>query len=147
MASPLDIQAVLKTLSSAYPDKKHNETTLKLYYELLADIPPRILDKAARLHIRSSVWFPRIAELRQLAARIAGSNDFTSLLTSASSKDDLASQALALEQAFYREGCLDSRAWGTLVDKFQRAGRHQRAEHTRQKHIRLESIRVSRMAG
>ena len=39
MASPPDIQSVLKILTSAYPEKKHVESTLKLYYELLADIP------------------------------------------------------------------------------------------------------------
>ena len=66
-----DILSILQRISHAFPEKPLDEFTLKVYVDELADIPVMLLERAARQHIRTSSFFPRISELRQVADQIA----------------------------------------------------------------------------
>lgn len=70
-----EIKQVLILLMDAYPnefkdDVEQKTRTLKIYRLALADIPPDLLKAAALNHITSSVWFPKIAQLRESAAAL-----------------------------------------------------------------------------
>jgi len=131
MATPDQIQKVLETLTLAYPTKNLDKLSLELYFKYLADIPGYILEGAADHHIRSSNWFPRIAELHAAAARIGGRDDLTNL--EPKQRGNLTALAIELEKSFFREGTLNHKDWTALAERFERAGRPHRAEHTRQK--------------
>jgi hypothetical protein len=136
MSSPSEILPILETLAAAYPEKAHDKRTLALYLEHLADIPAHWLEAAARRHIDTSNWFPRIAELRRAAAQLAGTGFFESLPERP--VDFLAVQSQALEDAFYAGGELDEAAWRRLAAQFERCDRPHRAAHTLEKLARLE---------
>ena len=138
MANRDQILNVMTALSNAYPDKRYEKNTLEIYLEHLADIPAQLLEQAARRHIQNSNWFPRIAQLREQAARLAGTHDFTSLAPN--HEDSLALQAAALEREFYLRGKMDLTSWEKLERGFKRAGRSHRAQHTRAKLQRLQRI-------
>jgi hypothetical protein len=130
------ILAIFKTLSLAYPEKKLDEPTLQLYMEQLADIPVNLLWRAVKEHIQTSDWFPKISELRKSAARLAGTNQFESLAPHP--VELLLEKAIALEDAYYQQGILDSAAWQSLAEAFERADRPYRAEATRRKLAMLQ---------
>jgi hypothetical protein len=132
------ILTVLETLSIAYPDRPRDEQTIDLYLEHLGDIPAYLLRAAADYHIQHSAWFPKICELRQAAARLAGTDQFNTL--SPVPIDHLQCEAVALEDAFYHEQFLDPAEWHALAKKFERANRPYRAAYTLEKLARLESI-------
>jgi hypothetical protein len=136
VATPDQIQRVLETLTLAYPTKKLDKLSLELYFKFLADIPGYILEVAADHHIRTSNWFPRIAELYKTAARFGGRDDLADLEPKHS--NNLTALAIELEKSFFREGTLNHKDWIALVERFERAGRPHRAEHTRRKlaHLR-----------
>jgi hypothetical protein len=136
MSAPREIIPILEQLGLAYPEKRLEAATLQVYLENLEDIPPYLLEAAVRAHIQASSWFPRIAELRALAARLAGTSQFDTLPERA--MDRLALEAQALEDAFYHEGRLEPAKWQALSEKFERCGRHFRAEYTLEKLGRLE---------
>jgi len=131
MATPDQIQKVLETLTLAYPTKNLDKLSLELYFKYLADIPGLILEVAADHHIRASNWFPRIAELHSAAARIGGRDDLADLEPKHS--NNLNALAIELEKVFFRDGTFNPNEWGTLAERFERAGRPHRAEHTRRK--------------
>ena len=135
MSAPQVIIPILEQLSLAYPEKRLEAATLQVYLEHLDDIPPYLLEAAVRAHIQASGWFPRIAELRSLAARLAGTNQFDTLPERP--VDRMLLEAQALEDAFYHEGLLDPAEWRALSAKFERCGRHFRAEYTLEKLSRL----------
>ncbi len=118
--------------------KEHDKNTLEIYLEHLADIPFRLLEQAARRHIQTSNWFPRIAQLRETAGRLAGTHDFANL--EPNPEDALVSQAAALESDFYHMGKVDVDSWEQLERGFEHAGRPHRAQHTRTKLQRLHQI-------
>lgn len=64
------IAKVLIVLSSAYPRFDITQPTIRIYEEVLADIPPEILQLAAKAVISESVFFPTVAELRKKAFEI-----------------------------------------------------------------------------
>jgi hypothetical protein len=69
------IKEVLITLMDAYPgefkdDVEQKKRTLKVYALALSDVPPDLLKAAALNHIASSIWFPKIAQLRESAAAL-----------------------------------------------------------------------------
>jgi len=137
MSDQREIAATLKTLIDAYPDHRIEKRTLQVYLERLADIPAYLLAAAAQAHIESSTWFPKISELRQAAARLANTHDFSSLPPYP--VDHLLAEAYALEDAFFYEGRLDPAEWERLADKFERVNRPYRADHTREKLRRLQT--------
>lgn len=138
MSNPQQILSCLEKLAAAYPGKARDERTLQVYIEALADIPVGLLEQAILTHIRSSYFYPSIAELRQQALRLAGVKHLSTLPQTA---DELAAQALLLEDAFYQEGCLDPGEWRELAVRFERADRPHRAAHTLEKLRRLEGTR------
>ena len=99
MANRDQILDVMTNLCSAFPEKRCPKETLELYIEHLGDIPNKLLEQAARQQIQTSNWFPRIAQLRETAARLAGTHDFSSLAPN--HKDGLVLKAAALECEFY----------------------------------------------
>lgn len=60
-----------KILISAYPGTEIDESTGKLYTQLLADIPDNILEAAVLDHITRSIWFPKVAELRTACSELS----------------------------------------------------------------------------
>jgi hypothetical protein len=139
MADSQQILAVLREFWQAYLSQHISKQTAELYVRYLADIPNDLLWQAADHHIATSNYFPRIAELRLLAARLAGTPKFNSL-GAASSPDTLAYQAQALEDKFYQDRILDPEAWLALADEFDRTDRPYRADYTRRKLTALQSI-------
>ncbi len=131
------ILTVLETLSIAYPDRPRDEQTIHLYLEHLCDIPAYLLRAAADYHIRHSAWSPKICELRQAAARLAGTDQFDTLPPTPI--DHLQYEAVALEDAFYHEHHLIPAEWHALAEKFERADRPHRAAYTLEKLARLQS--------
>jgi hypothetical protein len=130
---------LLETLSLAYPGRSPDKRTLQLYLEHLGDIPLGVLKRAVDEHIRSSSFFPRIAELRQRAEKHANIGPSGHFLQPTG--DLLAFQAQDLEDAFYYDGLLDPAEWERLAGQFERLGRHARAAHAREKLSRLQAIR------
>jgi len=59
-----EILKVLYGLAAAYPTANIPEETIKLYVNLLADLPIDALRAASLKHISESKWFPAISELR-----------------------------------------------------------------------------------
>ena len=68
------IAQVLTLLMDAYPNEFKDEDqkvrTIRVYRQALVDIPPDLLKAAALNHITSSIWFPKIAQLRESAAAL-----------------------------------------------------------------------------
>lgn len=138
MTAGPDLLALLARLYLAYPEKVHDPATVALYLEGLADIPAWLLEKTVQQCIETSAWFPKISELRQLAARLANTRDFAAL--DPFPVDHLAAEALALEDAFYHTGRLDPDKWERLAWKFNQVDRSYRAEYTLEKLRRLQLI-------
>lgn len=132
------IVMALKMLSDAYPEKRVEAATLQVYLQHLDDIPPGLLKQAVEAHIKESPWFPKVSELRQMAAKIAGVQRFETL--SPPGGDTLAERVQALEDQFYAHRQLDPPAWERLAAAFERADRPHRAVHTREKLRRLRSL-------
>lgn len=138
MATRNQVLEVLTTLSKAFPEKKLEKDTLELYADLLSDIPHNLLVRAADAYIRNSNWFPRIAQLRKVAAELAGTSVFTSLTRG--TVPDLNQAAVALERDFYLEGYMDEGKWEQLAVEYALAGCAYRVEYTRGKMERLKKI-------
>jgi len=139
MSDSHQIIAVLEAFGKAYPRQTISKQTAELYVQFLAEIPIGLLWQVAERHIATSSYFPRIAELRTLATRLAGTSKFSSPAPTAS-PDTLAYQVQALEDALYEDQTLDPQAWLALADQFERADRPHRALHTRQKLAAFQSI-------
>ncbi len=138
MTAPQELIPILEQLSQAYPEKQLEAETLQVYLDNLDDIPLYVLKAAVRRHIQSSQWFPRVSELRQSAARLAGTSHFESLPPRPI--DRLLLEAQALEDAFYHGRTLEPASWQRLAHNFANAGRHFAAEYTLEKLRRLEGI-------
>lgn len=136
------IAEILTLLVQAYPDRHVDQDTLLLYFDSLSDIPLALLEQAARQHIRTSPWFPKIAELRQIAASLArlprDAPDMRAVLPP-DHRDPLLARALELEDAYTYRGELDISKWQQLIQEFERANRPHRAEGTRQRLERLQA--------
>lgn len=70
MAAPETVAKCIITLVIAYPDANVPIETQRVYKEALADIPDEALKLATTQIIATSKWFPKIAELREAAARL-----------------------------------------------------------------------------
>ncbi len=74
MATDTTVRQVLALLATNYPEQvaKLSETELslrrQLFVQALADIDDDMLKAAALRHISTSVWFPKVYELRKAAA-------------------------------------------------------------------------------
>lgn len=58
-----DIAAALAMLIAVFGEPPNWEQAEKIYFDLLRDIPPDVLEHAVRAHMRTSKWFPKPAEL------------------------------------------------------------------------------------
>jgi hypothetical protein len=143
MADRAEIAAILKTLAEAYPGQRLERPTLQAYLERLGDIPAHLLAAAAEAHIAQTAWFPKISELRQAAARLAGTSRFQAL--DPAPVDHLAAEAQALEDAFYRQGRLEADEWERLAAQYERLDRPHRAAHAREKLRRLQALQAARV--
>ncbi|MBT8453904.1 MAG: hypothetical protein KJO40_18225 [Deltaproteobacteria bacterium] len=63
-------RAVLAALKAAYPRQPISDTTLKVYERLLADLEGTTVVEAMRNHIKTSRFFPSVAEIRTLSLAI-----------------------------------------------------------------------------
>lgn len=141
MATQDEILPVLEVLGRAFPNQALSKPTGEVYVRMLEDIPVDLLWRAAERHMAEAQYFPRIAELRGMAARLAGTDRFASLPpASPPAPDGLAQRALELEDDFYFERELDPQAWLDLADAFERADRPHRAEYTRKKLAALQAV-------
>ena len=154
MAKPEQTLSVLEGLARAYPDKRLEPGSLRLYVEHLADVPAGILEQAARRWIDSSQWFPKISELRQLALRIANTSDFRTIPprpavpppSSASRYNeavahDLAIRHILLQRAFHDDGRLETTEWNALIAAFDQADCPSQAAEARRRLKSFLSIR------
>ena len=139
MAAQAEIVILLKTLADAYPGQRIAKPTYQVYLDHLADIPAWLLERAVQRCIETSAWFPKISELRQAAAQIANTHNFTAL--ELAPIDYLAIEAQALEDVFYDQAHLDPAEWEYLAAMFDRQDRPHRAAHARDKLRGLQWIR------
>lgn len=94
-------------LESAYPRQILEEKSIETYVGFIQDLDHEVVKRVIANHIRSSKWFPTIAEIRELAAEMAHNlpssemametvrnavrgNDYQAIL-----RDDLLRQAVA----------------------------------------------------
>ena len=140
-----EILAILDRLLHAYPEKKLDKRTLKIYLEELGDIPAQLLQQAASQHIRTSPYFPRIADLRQRAHQLSGSALFTTLASSPTDYLDL--QAFQLYSAFFKLGKFDAHVWLNLIKQFENVGRPYRAEELQGQFSHIQHVQAARLAG
>jgi hypothetical protein len=133
-----DTLSILKRIATAYPEKRLDEATLRVYQEELADIPTALLDQAVRQHIHTSPWFPHISDLRKRAHQIAGITSFNSLPPPG--VDSLALEAHQLENAYFKSGEFDPLAWEKLACQLERRGRIYRAEELRLKARHIDEL-------
>ena len=131
MASAVEIVNSLKQLTHAFPGKEQTRETMELYVEMLADIPGYVLSRAVEEYIAEARWFPKVAELRQAAAKVAGTSSFWELPDTLI--DNLRGEAVRLENLHFREGILEESEWMALAEQFDAAGREYGAERIRQK--------------
>jgi hypothetical protein len=129
----------------AYLDKRLDKHTLKIYIEELADIPPQLLQQAASQHIRTSPYFPRIADLRQVAHQISGAANFSSQAPAAI--DYLHLQAFEFYNALFKPGEYEEQTWQNLIKQFEKVGRFCCAEELRQQLSHIRQIQAARLAG
>jgi len=73
LASTAESMNCPEKLTTAYPGVERTRETLDLYIEMLADIPGYVLMRAVEEYLVKANWFPKISELRQAAAKVAGS--------------------------------------------------------------------------
>lgn len=143
-----DPLSLLARLYLAYPEKVHDPATVTLYLDSLADIPTWLLERAIQRHIETSEWFPKIADLRRIAARLANTSHFDTLIPphplerTALEAFQLIAAALDLEDAFFLEGRLDPAEWQALSAQFARLERPHRAAYTLEKLRRLQSVQA-----
>ena len=69
MATKNEIIDVLRILYTAY-DKQPDKDIASVYINTLDDLPAFALEQAAYKHIKTSKWFPKVGELRELALRV-----------------------------------------------------------------------------
>jgi len=71
------IKDEITKLLDAYPNfaPRNLKGTITTYSEALTDIPEWLLSQAVNEHIRTSKFFPAIAELRELARNLANTAD------------------------------------------------------------------------
>ena len=131
VASAVEIMNSLERLTHAYPGKEQARETMELYVEMLADIPGYVLKRAVEEYVAESTWFPKISELRQAAAKVAGTDCFWELPET--NIDNLRGEAVRLENLHFREGILEEDEWEQLAEQFDAAGREYGAERIRQK--------------
>jgi len=140
-----DTLSILKRIARAYPEKRLEQDTLLVYQEELADIPALLLAQAASQHIRTSTYFPRVSDLRQVAQQLAGTAQFSTLLESG--VDFLSLEAHQLENDYFQQGEFDAQAWKGLADQFENVGRLHRAVELRQKAQHIQESEAARARG
>ena len=66
-----ELAMVLKILMSNYPNTKikEPEVTLESWYSEFGEYPKELIEIAARFHMKSSTFFPSIAEIRKQIPR------------------------------------------------------------------------------
>jgi hypothetical protein len=125
-----DILSILQRISHAFPDKPLDESTLKVYVDELADIPVMLLERAARRHIRTSSFFPRISELRQVADQIA--RLIVDSPASSLGESYLTLEAYLLEADYFQHAEFDMNKWEKLAELLEQANRPHRAAEVRE---------------
>lgn len=68
---PSDPAGIVAALAAMYPREEIAVKTLDGYVKHLEDINPALLEQAVAATIRTSKWFPTVAEIRQTAAELA----------------------------------------------------------------------------
>lgn len=132
----LDLIAVLERLIQAFPDKRISQSSLQVYVDELADIPPMLLERAVRRHIRTSAFFPRVSELRQAAEQIISKYPYIPGLSPHESY--LTLEAHLLEDDYFHHAEFNLAKWEKLAELLDQADRPHQAKEVRQnaQHIR-----------
>lgn len=138
MARDNEIIPILRRLALAFPGQKLEMETLGIYVARLRDIPGWLLNQTIDQLIESAAFFPKIAEIRETAAKIANTKDFE--LLPPYLIDKLIEEAQALEDAFYYEKRLEPKEWEDLARRFEEIDRPFRAAYAREKLRRLTLI-------
>lgn len=94
MTEPQTIVEILTVLASAYPRFELSSATVRIYEQILEDIPVDALRAATLDLIAESKWFPTVAEIRERAFALMAEQD--------GNPDSYSAWAQALD--FVREG-------------------------------------------
>jgi hypothetical protein len=136
-----DTRSLLRRVAHAYPEKRITGATLQVYQDELSDIPVPLLERVVSHVIRTSVWFPRVSELRRTAEQLAGTSDFSNLPEVG--QDSLTLAALQLEGRFFQQGEFEAQNWLELARQLERIGRSYQADELRRKAQHLQLMKVA----
>jgi len=133
------IYSLLRRMMTIYPEFRpaNPAETFQTYADLLADLDPADLWDAVNDWMREQKWFPRPAELRQAALRKFETRGRHPSDAGNNPVYDLAGRRVALEEAFYHDGSLDSDDWERLAADYEAIGHVEAALAVRRKYIRL----------
>ena len=109
----------------------------QIFRQELEGIPLRLLEDAIQAYIRASTWFPRVSELREMAAKmanVAGSPTGFESLPHVSDIDELDQRLVKLEEAYYLAGRLNKAKWRRLAADLEAAGRPSGAARARERY-------------
>jgi|GEM_PF-1926545 len=139
------LNTLLQRLLLAYPEKRLDEATLRLYQQELVDVPLSLLEQAVTQHIRTSPWFPHVSDLRLAAQKLANGAAFASLPPPG--VDFLALEAHHLEDQYFHAGVFDIATWQKLASQLERVGRPYKAEELRQKALHIQQAEQAYQRG
>jgi hypothetical protein len=127
MDQRLEILNVMSMLSEYYGHEP-SKGQVGIYLRALADVHPAALRDAAYAWIQQSPFYPRVNELRRLAAYYAPESNYR------------LQELYALQDVFFQQGRLELDEWETLEEHFKRADRPNMAEYVKVKYERLVAI-------
>lgn len=67
----LDVRKLFAVLLVVWPEREITDQTVAVYHRTLRSLPYRLVDAAVAVWIEDEKWFPRPAELRDLAFGIS----------------------------------------------------------------------------
>ena len=127
------MEKLLNDLMMAFPGNKLSVENLAVYAEYLSDIPEAVLAKAVRNIIVKSTFFPKVAEIRAEAERVAHETmqkmdrELTSSRVRWLELTDLRARWLELTEQNARDG-VDLGAWQELLQDYLEQGWLQNAQ-------------------
>lgn len=101
MATREDVLEVMAILSAAYPNFQLTPETVQVYRRMLDDIDGEVLRAAATSCIRTSKWFPTVAELVAAATEIMAN---TLALPTAAEAWGQVERRMRLPERLYHDG-------------------------------------------
>lgn len=133
-------------LRRLYPGRySDDQETLDTWYSQLNDIPAEYLEDSIKALSDDPTYDTRFApnaiQLRRIAKRLSGSNEFISTqVINRGEGDDLRGYYYDLLNDFWNDGKLDAEDWARLARELRHRGRTYAASHAEEVYKRLESL-------